>query len=103
MMRENKPIRLNIPLPKEHGSWAMFAVPLIIGCAVAAQWQWRTIGLIAAEKPLDEVEKIIENLQANNGDMQSAASFIQEIILTNENKKDALFYTSKCSFVHRAE
>ena len=41
--------RLNkIPLPKEHGSWAMFAVPLIIGFVVAAQWQWRSILLIAA-------------------------------------------------------
>lgn len=47
-MRQNKSTRLNIPLPKEHGSWAMFAVPLIIGFAVAAQWQWRSILLIVA-------------------------------------------------------
>jgi hypothetical protein len=37
-----------MPLPREHGSWAMFVVPLIIGFAVAAQWQWRSIWLIAA-------------------------------------------------------
>ena len=47
-MHENKSTRLNIPLPKEHGSWAMFAVPLIIGLIVAAQWQWRSILLIAS-------------------------------------------------------
>ncbi len=37
-----------IPLPKEHGSWAMLAVPLMIGLAVAAQWQWRSVLLIVA-------------------------------------------------------
>jgi hypothetical protein len=47
-MRENRPAYLSMPLPKEHGSWAMFAVPLIVGFAVAAQWQWRSILLIAA-------------------------------------------------------
>jgi archaellum biogenesis protein FlaJ (TadC family) len=47
-MRENKPTRLKLPLPKEHGSWAMFAVPVIIGLIVAAQWQWRSILLIAS-------------------------------------------------------
>jgi len=29
---------MNMPLPKEHGSWAMFAIPLIIGAAVANVW-----------------------------------------------------------------
>jgi hypothetical protein len=47
-MRENKAARLTIPLPKEHGSWAMFGVPLIIGFVVAAQLHWRSILLIAA-------------------------------------------------------
>ena len=47
-MRANQPTRLSMPLPKEHGSWAMFAVPLIIGLIVAAQWQWRSIWLIAS-------------------------------------------------------
>jgi hypothetical protein len=49
-MRDNKSSRSSrsIPLPKEHGSWAMFAVPLIIGFAVAAQWQWRSVLLILA-------------------------------------------------------
>ncbi|HTP10793.1 MAG TPA: YwiC-like family protein [Anaerolineae bacterium] len=51
-MREQSSTRSNIPLPKEHGSWAMFVVPLIIGFAVAAQlaayWPWRSILLIAA-------------------------------------------------------
>jgi hypothetical protein len=47
-MRENKPTRLSFPLPKEHGSWAMFSVPLIIGLIVAPHWQWRSLWLIAA-------------------------------------------------------
>jgi len=61
-MRENKPARLSIPLPKEHGSWAMFAVPLIIGFAVAAQWQWRSIGLIGAALGLFLVRFPIDTL-----------------------------------------
>jgi hypothetical protein len=47
-MRANQAGRLSIPVPKEHGSWAMFAVPLIVGFAVAAEWQWRSSLLIAA-------------------------------------------------------
>lgn len=49
-MRNNLSSRSSrrIPLPKEHGSWAMFAVPLIIGLAVAGTWQWRSVGLILA-------------------------------------------------------
>src|SRR5512136_1704469 len=61
-MRENKPTRLSIPLPKEHGSWAMFAVPLIIGFAVAAQWQWRSILLILATLGLFLVRFPIDTL-----------------------------------------
>ena len=61
-MRENKPAGLSIPLPKEHGSWAMFAVPLIIGFAVAAQWQWRSILLIAAALGLFLVRFPIDTL-----------------------------------------
>ncbi len=63
-MRENQPTRLNLPLPKEHGSWAMFAVPLIIGLIVAAQWQWRSIllitsvlGLFLVRFPIDTLVK----------------------------------------------
>ena len=36
------------PLPKEHGSWVMWSVPLIVGAAVAPVWQWRTLILIVA-------------------------------------------------------
>jgi hypothetical protein len=61
-MREHTPKRLSIPLPKEHGSWAMFAVPLIIGFAVAAQWQWRSIWLIAAALGLFLVRFPIDTL-----------------------------------------
>jgi hypothetical protein len=61
-MRANTPTRLTIPLPKEHGSWAMFAMPLIIGCAVAAQWQWRSILLIAAALGLFLVRFPIDTL-----------------------------------------
>ncbi len=39
---------LRPPLPKEHGSWAMFGIPLIIGFVVAASWQWRSLWLILA-------------------------------------------------------
>lgn len=61
-MRENKPTCLNMPLPKEHGSWAMFAVPLIVGFAVAAQWQWRSILLILAALGLFLVRFPIDTL-----------------------------------------
>src|SRR5512143_1330125 len=61
-MRENKPTRLSIPLPKEHGSWAMFAVPLIVGCAVAAQWSPRSLELIAAALGLFLVRFPIDTL-----------------------------------------
>ena len=61
-MRENQSTRLSVPLPKEHGSWAMFAVPLIIGLAVAAQWQWRSILLIAAALGLFLVRFPIDTL-----------------------------------------
>src|SRR5512143_3236897 len=61
-MRENKPTRLSIPLPKEHGSWAMFAVPLVVGCAVAAQWSPRSIELIAAALGLFLVRFPIDTL-----------------------------------------
>ncbi len=63
-MRENQPTRLNIPLPKEHGSWAMFAVPLMIGFAVAAHWELRslllmasTLGLFLVRFPIDMLIK----------------------------------------------
>ena len=51
-MREKKNHRPFLPLPKEHGSWAMWSVPLVIGLAasaqVSAQWQWRSVLLIVA-------------------------------------------------------
>ena len=61
---------LNIPLPKEHGSWAMLAVPLMVGFAVAAQnaaqnaaqWQWRSLLLIAAALGLFLVRFPIDTL-----------------------------------------
>ena len=37
-----------MPLPKEHGSWAMLSVPLLVGLIVAAQWQRRSVLLFAA-------------------------------------------------------
>jgi hypothetical protein len=53
---------LRIPLPKEHGAWAMFAVPLIVGFAVAAQWQWRSMWLIGAALGLFLVRFPIDTL-----------------------------------------
>jgi hypothetical protein len=61
-MREKTSTPLRIPLPKEHGAWAMFAVPLIVGFAVAAQWQWRSIWLIAAALGLFLVRFPIDTL-----------------------------------------
>ncbi len=61
-MRDNQPHRLSIPLPKEHGSWAMFAVPLIVGFTVAAQWPWRSLWLIAAALGLFLVRFPIDTL-----------------------------------------
>ena len=36
------------PLPKEHGVWAMFAVPLLVGFIIAPTWHWRALVLIVA-------------------------------------------------------
>jgi len=41
-------IKMKPPLPKEHGSWAMWSVPLIVGAAVAPAWHWRVLILIGA-------------------------------------------------------
>jgi len=30
------------PIPKEHGSWAMLIVPLVVGLSVAPGWHWRS-------------------------------------------------------------
>jgi hypothetical protein len=61
-----------IPLPKEHGSWAMFAVPLIIGLAVAGMWHWRVVllilaalGLFMLRFPIDTVIKTRKRPQAD--------------------------------------
>jgi len=43
-----EPISLKPPLPKEHGSWAMLVVPLLLGLAIAPGWHWRVIGLLIA-------------------------------------------------------
>ncbi len=62
MMRDNRPTRLSLPLPREHGSWAMFAVPLILGLVIAPHWQWRSIWLIAAALGLFLVRFPIDTL-----------------------------------------
>ena len=41
-------MRIRPPLPKEHGAWAMFAVPLVLGLAVAPAWRWRSLALLLA-------------------------------------------------------
>jgi YwiC-like protein len=61
-MREKSSTRLNIPLPKEHGSWAMFAVPLIIGFTIGTPWQWRSILLVVAALGLFLVRFPIDTL-----------------------------------------
>jgi hypothetical protein len=41
-------MRWKPPLPKEHGSWAMFIVPLLVGFIVAPVWQARGWVLVVA-------------------------------------------------------
>ena len=40
--------RFRPPLPKEHGSWAMFAIPLLLGLSVAPLWNGRSVVLLIA-------------------------------------------------------
>jgi len=35
------------PLPKEHGSWAMFIVPLLLGFVIAPARPWQDLALMA--------------------------------------------------------
>jgi hypothetical protein len=39
---------LKPPLPKEHGSWAMLTIPLLLGVMIASDWQWRVLVLLVA-------------------------------------------------------
>jgi hypothetical protein len=39
---------LKPPIPKEHGSWAMFIVPLLLGFIIAPAWHWQSLVLIVA-------------------------------------------------------
>jgi hypothetical protein len=41
-------MKLNPPLPKEHGSWAMLIVPLLLGLMIAPAWHWRALVLLVA-------------------------------------------------------
>jgi hypothetical protein len=41
-------MKLKPPIPKEHGSWAMLIVPLLVGIIVAPTWHWRTIVFLVA-------------------------------------------------------
>lgn len=36
------------PLPKEHGSWVMFATPLLLGLILAPVWHWQAVILVIA-------------------------------------------------------
>ena len=71
-MSSSRSTSRHIPLPKEHGSWAMFSVPLIIGLAVAGEWQWRSmllilaaLGLFLLRFPIDTVIKTRRRPQAD--------------------------------------
>lgn len=35
-------VRSSLQLPKEHGSWGMFFIPLVLGLVIGGEWQWRT-------------------------------------------------------------
>lgn len=41
-------LRSTLYLPKEHGSWGMFFIPLALGLAVGGQWFWRVALFIVA-------------------------------------------------------
>jgi hypothetical protein len=41
-------MNLKPPIPKEHGSWAMLIVPLLLGIVIAPGWHWRVIILLVA-------------------------------------------------------
>lgn len=36
------------PIPKEHGSWAMLIVPLLLGLLISPTWHWRALILVIA-------------------------------------------------------
>jgi hypothetical protein len=53
----NKP-----PFPKEHGSWAMLTIPLLLGLMVAPAWHWHVLvllvaagGVLSGATPIDHV------------------------------------------------
>jgi hypothetical protein len=59
-----KEMHFKPPLPKEHGSWAMLAVPLVIGAIVAPIWRWSALlamiavlGLFLARYPIETLIK----------------------------------------------
>lgn len=39
---------LKLPLPKEHGSWTMLIVPLLLGWLIAPAWHWQAVVLSVA-------------------------------------------------------
>ncbi len=41
-------IKFNPPIPKEHGSWAMLIVPLLVGLIISPAWHWRVVALLVA-------------------------------------------------------
>jgi len=41
-------MKINPPLPKEHGSWAMLVVPLLLGLIIAPAWHWQAAVLLVA-------------------------------------------------------
>jgi hypothetical protein len=56
--------RFKPPLPKEHGSWAMLALPLLIGLDIASSWRWQSllavvavVGLFLVRYPLETMIK----------------------------------------------
>lgn len=46
--RVRRMMRLKPPLPKEHGSWAMLIIPLLLGLIIAPAWHWRVLVLLVA-------------------------------------------------------
>ncbi|MBI1877311.1 MAG: YwiC-like family protein [Chloroflexi bacterium] len=67
-------MNLNLPVPKEHGSWAMLTVPLLLGLVIAPAWHWRALVLVVAalgfflvRQPLAMLVKTRKRTSADRG------------------------------------
>lgn len=67
-------MKIKPPLPREHGSWAMLIVPLLLGQLLAPAWHWRALlllvaafGFFLARYPLATLVKLRKRPKADKG------------------------------------